>query len=367
MSMPDCLERLVLSQLRQEHIFDVIKNYKGIAGNKPSSFAYDPRNGFITVFSPKRSHRPKDVQKQDEGIAKPCPICSGNTTPILAVKELSNGAYAFVNENLYPFLHPEGIENINPSNKDRLVGGHFLIWPTSEHKDIHQISYEDHAKTLEFISEFEANLSKGFYMQVIKNTGKLVGNSLEHGHYQVAIMNMPAGRIMQDMAFLASRGHSFVEFLANNTPGNLEVGDYGSVKAVIPYFMRRPLEIIIHPKDFKKEKLEPEIARDFARAISDTAFSLSLLMPTMGREFAYNIEFHNGPIGTCYAEILPYTQEDGGYERIGLYVCQSLPKISAKVYRDFRKNGFLKKWEKAGFNMPCTSELKQEVYDKCFS
>jgi hypothetical protein len=50
-------------------------------------------------------------------------------------------------------------------------------------------------------------------------------------------------------------------------------------------------------------------------------------MPAIGRETAYNITCHNGPGAGLYFEFLPYTQEFGGVEHLGIYACQADPYV----------------------------------------
>jgi hypothetical protein len=57
------------------------------------------------------------------------------------------------------------------------------------------------------------------------------------------------------------------------------------------------------------------------------------VMPAIGRETAYNITCHNGPGAGLYFEFLPYTQENGGLEHLGLYACQADPYIVADHIR----------------------------------
>ena len=55
----------------------------------------------------------------------------------------------------------------------------------------------------------------------------------------------------------------------------------------------------------------------------------------MDREVAYNVVTNNGPgAGLCF-EFLPYTQEMGGLEHLGLYICQESPATVAAELRWF--------------------------------
>jgi hypothetical protein len=35
-----------------------------------------------------------------------------------------------------------------------------------------------------------------------------------------------------------------------------------------------------------------------------------------------------------YVEVLPWTQEMGGYEQLGIFLCQNTPETSVKHYRE---------------------------------
>jgi hypothetical protein len=69
------------------------------------------------------------------------------------------------------------------------------------------------------------------------------------------------------------------------------------------------------------------------RGWSEAARAFQELMPKMGKEYAYNALVHTGPGAGLYVEFLPYTQEDGGYEKLGLWVCQESPEGAADVLR----------------------------------
>lgn len=49
---------------------------------------------------------------------------------------------------------------------------------------------------------------------------------------------------------------------------------------------------------------------------------------------AYNMIINNGPGCGLYLEFLPQTQKMGGYEQIGLFVCQANAADSAKQLRE---------------------------------
>jgi hypothetical protein len=57
------------------------------------------------------------------------------------------------------------------------------------------------------------------------------------------------------------------------------------------------------------------------------------IMPQMGKAPAYNININNGPGAGVYLELLASTQLTGGFEHIGLWVCQANPNDVAAQLR----------------------------------
>ncbi len=70
-----------------------------------------------------------------------------------------------------------------------------------------------------------------------------------------------------------------------------------------------------------------------ARGWHDATRALHSLMPSIGRDIAYNVLVHNGPGAGLYLEFLPFTQEEGGLEKLGLHVCQQDPATAAGEIR----------------------------------
>jgi galactose-1-phosphate uridylyltransferase len=174
---------------------------------------------------------------------------------------------------------------------------------------------------------------------VIKNVGRLVGGSLVHGHQQMLHTSIRPRRVGDDARFLRRRGEPFARSLLRETPPELVVRSYdGGARLVVPWFMRRPLEMILalegegtweHLHD-----LEAGERRSLAAGLVDATRAVRDLMPRLGREIAYNLAFHTGPVGSLYVEMLPYTQERGGFEHTGIVVCQAEPETMAAAIRE---------------------------------
>jgi hypothetical protein len=104
--------------------------------------------------------------------------------------------------------------------------------------------------------------------------------------------------------------------------------------------MKRPFDMMLLLEDAGKRYLH-ELAEAEITAVAegwrDAIRVMRLVMPEIGREIAYNVITSNGPGAGIYFEFLPYTQETGGFEHLGLYVCQHNPIGTAVRIRELLK------------------------------
>jgi len=331
----------------------------------------DPRNGDRILFSSSRARRPHDnlpAPSSGPQAKQACIICQGHTTGVIDVADLSEG-FTFVNKNLYPMLYP-----LEVNRPDRLTdamdqdagprgqipyGLCFLQWTSSLHdKDWHNMPLADLVVVMQRLAVLERKLltdSKGFlppseswgdragyhgFVLIIKNYGRLVGGSLAHGHQQIALSNIMPRRIRDNWRFEKEHGETFSTYLMRENPAEFLVRDYGPAVLLVPYFMRRPYDMMLLVKDASKKHLyeltEAEIAA-VAEGWHDTIRAIRWIMPEIGREIAYNVITHNGPGAGLYFEFLPYVQEIGGAEHLGLFICQGNPKNAATRIREYLK------------------------------
>lgn len=343
----DKLEKFLLDMRNRPLAQDISQIVREVS-HRPSGYAFDPRNKAIRPYCPSRSKRPNIYFGKS-----PCSICTGDTTPFILAKEISDNEYAFVNENPFPFLNPDGSEDIL-QRKDRLRGLHLMLWHSTEHKDIHELSYEDGKVTFDLLADLEEILVEvyGFQeVQVIKNSGLPVPDSGLHGCYQVAALNQIPKRIFDDLNFYEERNLSFSTDLQRINSHALKIKDYGTVVTMVPYCMRKPFEVIMCTKDRERvyptenmansfRYLSPEERFDFAKATSDISYTLSLLMPAMNMTFEYFFMAHttilkDKSIGPMYMEATPSSQRDAGFERAGLGPVEGTPGHCAKVLQRF--------------------------------
>ncbi len=354
--------------LTGEEILRLFRDEEGLQNFLPDGICrHDPRDGSRIIFNSARAKRPHHISEAAAGTepdASKCPVCNGNTTGVLDVAELTEG-FTFINKNLFPILYPsqeaEGKLQgaASPENTvagEPAFGFHLLQWTSSLHdKDWHNMPAEDRVKVLLRLAVLEKKLlfeademmpeyeewdnrrgARGF-VSVIKNYGKLVGGSLAHGHQQIAFSNIMPKMFWNNLQFLNREGRTFADYMLAENADALTVKDYGPALLMVPYFMRRPYNMLFVVKDTAKQyvcELSTKEIQALSDGLHDAIKALLRIMPDIGRQPAYNVTLHNGPGAGLYLEFLPYTQETGGFEHLGLWVCQNNPDNVAEQLRD---------------------------------
>lgn len=350
---------------------DIINNVTldpSIAQRKPlSHYQVDPRSGDRVVYSEARAKRPHDnvdvAGDGKPGASKGCVVCEGKTTGIIDTAPISEG-FTFINKNLFPVIYPfetgsagqDLSENPFTRTGHPAVGSHFLHWSSNLHNsDFHNMGQEDVLVVLDRLCALEQKLlhSPGSglplshklpdgdhygYIGTIKNVGRLVGGSLAHGHHQIVHTNIKPRRVEEDEGFRQNFGQNFSDYILRENPAEYTVKEYGhGVALIVPYFMRRPLHAMIVVGDNSNAYLHhlgKETRHSFCLALRDVSRAVAELMPRLDRELAYTWIIHEGDIGGMYVEVLPWTQEMGGYEQLGIFLCVNTPETTVKHYRE---------------------------------
>ena len=343
-SIEDLSTEQILSSFSTDHLLRISLD--------PIKFIIDPRSGEPIIFNPARAVRPHDYPAGGDNKIE-CPICAGKSTGIVDLAELQEG-FTFINKNLYPVLNPpdlkKGMKGESPS------GLHFIQWTSSFHdRDWHNLPDEDCLIVLSRLAALERKLLSvsrdlsdlrsqsqtsspdEWYISIIKNVGSAVGGSLEHGHQQILLGDIAPRRIVNNRRFLDQHGQTFSAYLQASNPTSLLVHDYGPALLLVCEFMRRPYEMVLLLKDTNKRylhEMDQSEIESIALGWKNASQVIRKLMPTMNKQVAYNVITHNGPGAGLYFEFLPYTQEQGGLEQLGLSICQMEPE---KAAQDIRK------------------------------
>ena len=327
----------------------------------------DPRNGDRVIYNSARARRPHDnmpAAAEEAGPPKQCIVCDDLVTRSVDVAELSSG-FTFINKNLFPILYPlvgEAPAWLEPMDATGTTAGggshgfHFLQWTSSlHHRDWHNMPQPDRVVAMERLACLERTLlmdctegmpdnatwgdhtgARGF-VGIIKNYSHLVGGSIAHGHQQIALSNNIPRRFADNLRFLQRHGETYADYILRENPGELQVRDYGPAALLVPYFMRRPFDMQLVLRDTSRRYLHQLSSQELdavARAWGDAIAAMRAVMPSLGKETAYNVVTFNGPGAGLHFEFLPYTQEMGGYEHLGLYMCQADPAAVAERLRE---------------------------------
>lgn len=324
----------------------------------------DPRDGSLVVYNATRADRLHDNVAGDDGVDDPgrvCPICRGQMTRILDIAPLSEG-FTFISQNLYPILNPAPrlADDLlmramypDPLHHGRVAYGmHLLQWTSSIHdRDWHNMAVADLAIVLSRLAHLEKCLVKGAHgymplidqrsdsfgsFSVIKNWGADAGASLSHGHQQIAFSNIMPQRAFSNWSFYRRHKRTFSQYLLAENPEELSVAEWERWRLIVPYFMQRPLSMMLLYKGegvrhlFQLDKRELVV---LGEAMQLAIRALQILIPTYYRPAAFNFAIHNGPDSDVYVEFFPVTQTLGGFERLGMWVCQERPIVSAAKLR----------------------------------
>jgi galactose-1-phosphate uridylyltransferase len=359
------INRLSFSQLTA-----LFRAEEGLSDFRPDGICQvDPRNGDRIIYNSARARRPHDNRPATSGAAaveRECAVCRGQTTGVVDVADLSEG-FTFINKNLFPVLYPVEMSEAGyptdsgedePGPGGTLAHGfHFLQWTSSVHnRDWHNMPQTDRVVVIRRLAALEKNLLAGAagvmpdnqrwgdqsgrygFVSIFKNYGRLVGGSLVHGHQQISFSNVMPRRFYDNWRFEHNRGEPFSAYLLRENPAELLIRDYGPVVLLAPYFMRRAYDMMLLVKDVDKRYLHELTAAEIAAVVDgwhDALRAILWLMPELGRETAYNVITNNGPGAGLYFEFLPYSQESGGSEHLGLFVCQENPQNVAARIREF--------------------------------
>ena len=321
-SLAALLQASDIGDLSPAELIELFRQEPGINSFLPDgAFTTDPRNGDHILFNAARANRPQDNrpagarQPLEE---KPCIICQGQTTGVVDMAELSQG-FTFINKNLFPALFPSERQRESDNRPDarKVSGLHFLQWTSSLHdKDWHNMPAADRVTVMERLAALERKLiheSAGLLalpeapaagtqeagsVLITKNYGRLVGGSLIHGHQQIVLSSVMPRRFADNQRFERSQGETFSSYIQRANPRDLTISDYGAAVLLVPYFMRRPYDMLLLLKNDSRRYLHQMNSAEISAVADgwrDAIRAIRAIMPAIGRETAYNILTHTGP------------------------------------------------------------------------
>jgi hypothetical protein len=307
----------------------------------------DPRLALPVAYSEARAHR----LAEDYGS---CAVCENRTCPAADVTALPGDDVAWLTPNLYPILLPRARGAPPPHDGAQalpLHGVHLVHWSSLRHDGglvgangavaaalLSQLACAEGFLLHEAGPEYPESgagpdgLPHRGHAGFIKNRGRRVGGSVEHDHQQL---------LLSSQAFAEpplSRGLR-ARLLADGREA-LRVDDVGGLaRTLVPPFMRRPLHAFVVPVAPDAGWLHhmlPDVRDACALAIARLAHAVDGAMATGGQEPAWNLTCLSGPGCGPVFELRAYTQPLGGYEHLGLYLCEERPETSAARLREAR-------------------------------
>ncbi len=290
---------------------------------------HEHRDGFPIVYSESRAKRhsiPPDV----------CVVCDSQTCPAVDVAELPGEDLAWFTPNLYPITLPAQMGGSQ--------GLHLVHWSSLHHEAglrgaspdvaIRLLQHLAHAEQflLHHAPERFPDRGDGHrgHVGIVKNRGRRVGGSVEHDHQQI-LLSAALPSEPQRTGRLAAQ-------LLRDTPTDLLVEQvHGEASILMPSFMRRPLHCFVVPHGTQEGWLHhmPTVALEAsAVALARLTAAMDCLMTSACGEPAWNLILHTGPETLPLFELRPFTQPLGGYEHMGLYLCEERPQTSAARLRE---------------------------------
>jgi hypothetical protein len=162
------------------------------------------------------------------------------------------------------------------------------------------------------------------WVGLIKNRGRTVGGSVEHDHQQILLSNLPFAEPPATRGLRAA-------LLAQATP-ELEVERLDGARHARGA-LHAPAAARLHRARGRRRRLAAPPAGARARRAGPrrrAPHARDLFAHgRLGREPAWNLVCHTGEGCGPILELRPYTQPLGGYEHLGLYICEETPATSA--------------------------------------
>ncbi|MDG2148356.1 MAG: hypothetical protein P8N09_02415 [Planctomycetota bacterium] len=295
------------------------------------TMAREERDGFPIVYSETRAQRldiPDDV----------CVVCEEQTCPVVDQIHLPGDDVAWFTPNLYPITYPH--EEAGAESR----GIHLVHWSSLRHdkglggsdRATATALLQHLARAEEFLlhhapSDFpDRGEGHRGHVGIVKNRGHLVGGSVQHDHQQV----MLSAAVPSEPPRIAGLAHR----LLDETPEELIIDcTDGAATTLVPSFMRRPLQTFIVPHGDETgwlHHMEPSALEALAVALAQLTAITDTVMTERWGEPAWNLILHTGPGTGPLIEMRPFTQPLGGFEHLGLYLCEELPATSAGRLRE---------------------------------
>jgi UDPglucose--hexose-1-phosphate uridylyltransferase len=295
----------------------------------------DPLTGKWVAISLERSERPlafsPRMQAIEEDLGHPCPFCPGNEEGSPAALETygpSGSWLVRVLPNRYPAFEgdaPFVLNNKGPVFTEATAGGiHEVLVLSPDHEaDWSKLEDDQCGLVMAAIRDRVDEHSCApvlRYSQVIVNSGREAGASLEHPHAQLLGLSFVPRELADEQAgFSRFRGGCLLCAAADAEEGaghRLVISDETTV-VVCPFWSAVPYEMLLVPRQHcaHLHRSPPDVLAGVGVAIRTALARLEALLG----DIAYNIVFHSAPYRAhepyhWHVHILPKLTTTAGFE-----------------------------------------------------
>ncbi|HET6953065.1 MAG TPA: galactose-1-phosphate uridylyltransferase [Acidimicrobiales bacterium] len=317
-----------------------------------SQLRLNPLTGRWVAVAEGREHRPGDLVSGHLPVEsdpdRPCPFCPGHEEAMPPALETygRHGEWVVrVVPNRYPAFdgdEPLKVHNLGPVFTQAAASGiHEVLVFTPDH-DTTWADLDDAqaAVTMAAIRdrmEDHARRPTIRYTQVIVNSGRLAGASLEHPHGQLLGIPFVPGEIAEEEAgFRRFEGSCLLctTLEAEEAAGHRVVYADDRVVVVCPFWSGAPYEMLVLPRSHEvhvTDAAPPDVAA-VGRALRT---GLARLRATLG-DVAYNLVFHTAPHRHAgpfhwHVHVLPKVTSVAGFEQgTGVLIDIVAPEVAAR-------------------------------------
>lgn len=319
-----------------------------------SQLRLDPLTGRWIVISLDRAERPhafapRALMVEEPG--RPCPFCPGHedaTPPALETYGPSGGWLVRVVPNLYPaFSGSEAmvVSHLGPVFTQAPASGiHEVLVFTPEHAQSWADLTDAHsglvmAAIRDRIEEHATHPSLR-YSQVIVNSGREAGASVEHPHGQLLGMSFVPREVADEQAgFSRFEGSCLLctTIDAEEVAGYRVVAEDDRMMVVCPFWSGAPYEMLILPRHHEPHLYDAH-PPDLAAVGRGVRTALAALRDRVG-DVAYNLVFHSAPYRSSgefhwHVHIVPKVTTQAGFELgTGVLINICPPEIAASELR----------------------------------
>ncbi|HET6793490.1 MAG TPA: DUF4921 family protein [Acidimicrobiales bacterium] len=320
-----------------------------------SQLRLDPLTGRWVVVSIDRAERPAAFISRslpvESGPARPCPFCAGHeeaTPPALETYGPTGQWRVRVVPNLYPAFvgdDPLVVSHLGPVFTQAPASGihEVLVLSPDHHAGWGALSDEHVGLIMEAVRDRIDAHSRSRslrYTQIIVNSGREAGASIEHPHGQLLGMPFVPRELVDEQAGFARFSGSCLLCTAvdaEEDAGLRVVHSDGNVMVTCPFWSGSPYEMLVVPRqhDAHLHHSSDAVLGSVGRAIK---VALELLTQVHG-DVAYNLYFHSAPYraGGSYhwhVHLQPKLTTTAGFELgTGVPINVVAPELAASELR----------------------------------